>query len=368
MITQQNLTVIDGETLMDKRLPPTRFCVENLIPQGLCILGGAPKVGKSWFVLDLCVHIARGEPLWEFPVTKGEVLYFCLEDSERRIQERLNIVTDDVPPGLYFATGNTSIESGLCDFIRKFKQEHPDVIFVAIDTFQLIRTPTPDVSYGGDYAELRVLKELADELGICLLLVHHLRKMNDKDPVNKLSGSTGISGAADAIFVLDKNERMERFAMLHVSGRDIRDRKIQLELDKDTCVWTLIADSLTMPETLLPDEMAYLIGFVWRSKIHEFVGTNTELAHHVSKALEKDVNPKGLKQMMNRYRYRLEDLGVFFESKRSNGQKYVVVKYRPPSDGDPSDSSDSTSSAVEKSVSSVPCVPENVEEECEDEE
>ncbi len=192
MNTQQNLTVIDGETLIDKRLPPTRFCVESLIPQGLCILGGAPKVGKSWFVLDLCVHIARGEPLWEFPVTKGEVLYFCLEDSERRIQERLNIVTDDVPPGLYFATGNTSIESGLCDFIRKFKQEHPDVTFVAIDTFQLIRTPTPDVSYGGDYAELRVLKELADELGICLLLVHHLRKMNDKDPVNKLSGSTGI--------------------------------------------------------------------------------------------------------------------------------------------------------------------------------
>ena len=137
---------------------------------------------------------------------------------------------------------------------------------IAIDTFQLIRTPTPEVSYGGDYAELRILKELADELGICLLLVHHLRNMNDRDPVNKLSGSTGISGAVDAIFVLDKNERIERFATLYASGRDIRDRKIQLELDKDACIWTLISDSLTMPEMMLPDEMAYVFGFVWKSK------------------------------------------------------------------------------------------------------
>ena len=80
------LTVIDGETLMDKRLPPTKFCVDTLLPQGLCILGGSPKVGKSWPVLDLCVHVAQGSPLWGLDVTRGEVLYLCLEDSERRIQ------------------------------------------------------------------------------------------------------------------------------------------------------------------------------------------------------------------------------------------------------------------------------------------
>ena len=108
---------------------------------------------------------------------------------------------------------------------------------------------------------------------------------------------------------------------------------------------------------MLPDEMAYVFGFVWRSKNHGFVGTNTELAQHVSSALGKEVNPKGLKQMMNRYRYQLEDLGVFFESKRSNGQKYIVVKYRPPADGDSSASSDSVSSALTDSVSFVPFVP-----------
>ena len=110
---------------------------------------------------------------------------------------------------------------------------------------------------------------VARKLGICLLLVHHLRKMNDRDPVNKLSGSTGISGAVDAIFVLDKNERIERLATFYASGRDIRDRKIQLELDKDTCVWTLISDSLTVSETMLPDEMACIYGFAMRSARRE---------------------------------------------------------------------------------------------------
>lgn len=145
------LTVIDGETLMDKRLPPTKFCVDTLLPQGLCILGGSPKVGKSWLVLDLCVHVAQGTPLWGLDVTRGDVLYLCLEDSERRIQERLNTITDNVPDGMYFATGCTSIESGVCDWLRDFKRQHPEVSLIAIDTFQLIRTPTPEVSYEGRF-------------------------------------------------------------------------------------------------------------------------------------------------------------------------------------------------------------------------
>lgn len=110
-----------------------------------------------------------------------------------------------------------------------------------------------------------------------------------------------------------------------------------------------------MPKTTLPDELISLYYFM--TGANEFIGTNTELAGY----LRKDISPKGLKQMMNRYRYQLEDLGVFFESKRSNGQKYVVVKYRPPSDGDLSASSDSVSSALTDSVPFVPCVPaENV--------
>lgn len=173
--------------------------------------------------------------MWELSVTQGEMLYLYLEGSERRIQERLNSITDVVPPGLCLAVGNTSIESGVCDWIRKFKHEHPAVTLVASDTFRLIRIPTTDVSYGKDYVEPQPLHALAEELKNCFLLVHRLRKMRDKDPINKLSGNTGIAGAVDTIYVLKKNERVENSTTLYASGRDIRDCKIKLEVEPTAC-------------------------------------------------------------------------------------------------------------------------------------
>ena len=350
------LTVIDGETLIDKRLPPTKYFVDTLLPQGISILGGAPKVGKSWFVLDLCIHIARGEPLWNLPVSRGEVLYICLEDTEIRTQERLNTVTDDVPSGLYFAWGQTSLEDGLCEFIRTFKGKHPALALVAIDTFQMIRTPTNDVSYGGDYAEIQPLKALAEELNISLLLVHHLRKANDKDPTNTLSGSTGIAGAMDAIFIMERHRRGENKAKIFASGRDIRDREIELEFDSERCVWNLVNDSLQNPEIAMPSEMVALVEFMKSG--NQYYGSNSGLADELTKILGREVSPKGMKQSMNKWRYKLEEVGVSFESKRSNGQKLLRVKYNPPSAGDASDSSDSKNGAVNICVPSVPCVPD----------
>jgi hypothetical protein len=241
-----------------------------------------------------------------------------------------------------------------------------------IVTLQLIRNPTNDVSYGNDYAELRVLKALAEELGICLLLVHHLRKMNDSDPVNRLSGSSGISGAVDAVYILDKPMRSGNRATLIASGRDIRDRKIELEMNPQSCIWTLISDTLTQPQRNLPDELAALYGFLKESKEREIVITNSGLADALSAFMEKEVNPKGLKQTMNKYRYELESFGVFFESRRSNGQKYVAIKYDEARDSylqkkedniesDSSVSSASSYAALKTSVPFVPCDPVRTE-------
>ena len=186
------LAVIDSETLLDTRLAPTKFCVDTLLPEGLCILGGAPKIGKSWMVLDLCVRVAKGEDIWNLRTRKGTVLYLCLEDSHQRIKNRLNTVTNEGSCDLYFATESKTMADGLCDQIREFYREHPDIVLVAIDTFQLIRDCTAEASYAGDYQDMQVLKHLAEELHITILLVHHLRKLGDSDPLNKISGTTGL--------------------------------------------------------------------------------------------------------------------------------------------------------------------------------
>ena len=226
------LAVIDGETLMDMKLPPTKFCVETLLPQGMCILGGASKIGKSWWVLDLCVRIAKGEPMWDLKTTKGTTLYLCLEDTLRRVQNRLLCITDEVPPNTFFAISAGTLSDGLCEQIREFVKEHPDTVFVAVDTFQIVRNNNIDTSYANDYDEIRLLKQLADELNICLLIVHHLRKQGDSDPFNKLTGTTGIVGAVDTAFVLDKSKRNADSATLYCTGRDVEDRQLELQFSK----------------------------------------------------------------------------------------------------------------------------------------
>ena len=82
----KRLTVIDGESLMDTRLPKRSFCIETLLPEGISMLGGAPKIGKSWMVLDIGVRVAKGESIWSLPTKRGTVLYLALEDSGTALQ------------------------------------------------------------------------------------------------------------------------------------------------------------------------------------------------------------------------------------------------------------------------------------------
>lgn len=353
MTTKTKLTVIDGETLMEMKLPPTKFCVETLLPQGICMLGGAPKIGKSWLVLDLCIRIAKGEPIWSLPTKKGTTLYLCLEDPLRRVQERLNMLTDDVPPNAYFAIAAGTLADGLCEQIRKFVSEHPDTVLVAIDTFQIVHTGCIDTSYANDYGEVRQMKQLADELNISILLVHHLRKQGDSDPLNKLSGTTGISGAVDAVFVLDKSKRNAQGATLICTGRDIEYREMELKLSKETCAWEMVSDSIENPQLILPEEMISLINFM--KQIVSYSGSNTEFAERFNSFTGKSVTSKGLKQMMNRWRYALEDHGVRFENHRSNGQRLVDIFYS--SAGDESAVSDGNLPCGEACVPSVTCDP-----------
>lgn len=347
------LEVVDGETLMDMQFPKSRFCIQSLLPQGVSILGGAPKIGKSWMVLDWCVRIAKGESVWNLPTEKGTVLYLCLEDSLARIQDRLNCITDEVPSNLYVATKSESIETGLIQQIQNFIINHSDTNLIVIDTFQMIRNSSSELSYSNDYNEIGKLKRYADEIGLSILLVHHLRKQGDSDPLNKLSGTTGISGAVDAVFVLGKDKRNENKANLLCTGRDIEQREFQLSFNKENCTWDLINDSLENPVPTLPIEMIDFIKFMKVQKY--FKGSNTDLVDNFNSSNGYSLSAKSLKQMMNKFRYDLEDNGIKFASHRSNGQRLVEVSY--PSASDSSAVSDEEIVSAKTSVPFVPCDP-----------
>ena len=326
----KKLAVVDGETLMDMRIKPISFCIDSLLPQGVSMLCGAPKIGKSWLVLDWCVRIAKGEEVWNFKTTKGTTLYLCLEDNLSRIQQRLNEITDEFPNNVFFATSSCSLPDGLAEQIESFVAEHKDTVLVVIDTFQMIRSKNKDTTYANDYQEIEELKRLADKLKISLLLVHHLRKQGDNDPLNKISGTTGISGAVDTTFILDKSKRSQNNATMICTGRDIEYRELELNFSKDNHIWDLVSDSVESPEILLQDEMIQLIEFM--KKVIIFKGTNTEFAEEYNSFCRKEISAKALKQMMNKWRYELESNNIYFSSYRSNGKRFVNVHYMPDSD------------------------------------
>ena len=322
---ERKLVAVDGESLWDMEFAARRFCIRGLLPQGLCVLGGAPKIGKSWLVLDWCIRIARGDAVWGMEVNQGTTLYLCLEDTLQRVQHRVYCMSEEGTPNAYFATAVGTLADDLESQISSFLLLHPDTVLIVVDTFQMVRGNANEPSYGGDYQDMQKLKRIADTHNITVLLVHHLRKQGDRDPVNRLSGTTGISGAVDAVFVLDRKERAQNAALLVCTGRDVEYRELELRFSRERCVWDLVSDSAEKPEQLLPKELGLLLEYM--KEVKSFTGGNTELTEAFNSHSGSTLEPKKLKQLMNCWKEPLRELGLSFHSYRSNGQRLVEVRY-----------------------------------------
>ncbi len=230
--------------LMAAEIPDLNWAVEGLLCQGLAILAGAPKIGKSWLALFLTACVALGhKALGAMAVQSGEVLYLALEDTERRLQDRLKKVIGegDVPSRLFFEThcgdlGATGVKS-----IRGWLSEHPDARLVVIDALAKVTPPRDSRknAYNEDYALVGKIKALADEFGVCILVVHHVRKAGTKDFLKSVSGSFGLTGGADTILVL-KRKRNELSATLDVTGRDVEEAELALQFSSTTGRWKLL--------------------------------------------------------------------------------------------------------------------------------
>ena len=322
------LETINAEDLQNRTYEPTPFLVDELIPEGLHILAGAPKIGKSWLALWLCLCVAQGQSLWNFAVTQGEVLYLSLEDSYRRIQSRLFDLTDDAPQTLHFAILADTLKHGLEQQIEQFLTEHPATKLVVIDTLQRVRGTGSDSNlYANDYQDIGLLKRLADKQHIAILLIHHLRKLHDDDPMNMISGSTGLSGAADSAFVLQKNARSANAASLHCTGRDIPDRTLKLELDEDDHVWKLLADSKTCSSAskISALQLVYLLSDLLRAD-SEYLDSPSALSTKIDPDGSLGITPKKITRLVRESVAALRGNGILADTYRSNGKRRISLK------------------------------------------
>lgn len=242
---KERLSIISAVDLQAANLPPTAFLVDKILPAGTSILSAASKIGKSWMVLDMALCIASGEPFMGYQTKKCGVLYLALEDSQARLQSRMNkiLAGRKAPAGFDFATEACSLDEGLLKLLGNYFDTHSNAKLVIIDTLQKIRgkaLPRED-AYAQDYREMGAVKSFLDKRGLSVLFVHHNRKLrDDADPFNMISGTNGIMGAADTIWTIVKSSRTKGEATLYVTGRDVEQLETVVEFDKGKFRWKVM--------------------------------------------------------------------------------------------------------------------------------
>jgi hypothetical protein len=252
-------------------------------------------------------------------------LYLCLEDSFARIQSRLFEITDEAPSKLHFAVMSDVIGNGLELQIENFIKITP-----AQDLLSLIPCKSSQKyfrkceSHAADYDDITALKQIADRYKLAVVLVHHLRKSVDNDPLNMISGTTGIAGGADSNFVLQKDKRTENTATLICTGRDIEQRELLLEFNKETFLWELIKP-IQSAEKMVDKSMILISDFM--KSTAEFTGTATELAEQLKGFSGADHRPAVLKKKIIKHMAYLNQNNIHYAENRTFERREFTLRY-----------------------------------------
>lgn len=324
------LETVSMAELYDTVYPSKPPLIDGLLYTGTYLFAGAPKLGKSFLMAQIAYHISRGIPLWDYPVRKAAALYLALEDDYRRLQERLyRMFGTNGADNLFFSVSAGNLGNGLDEQLEEFMKQHTDTRLIIIDTLQKVREVGGDnYSYANDYEIITRIKQFADSYGICILLVHHTRKQGSDDKFDMISGTTGLLGAADGAFLLQKEKRIGNAVTLEVSGRDQQEQKLYLLRNPETLLWDFQKAETELwkepPEPLLEeiDKRITADCPLWQ-------GTATELAAW----LETELQPNSLARKLNVLSGRLlNEYGIFYKRERCHEGRMIKL-YRGERDG-----------------------------------
>ncbi|MCB1502638.1 MAG: AAA family ATPase [Bauldia sp.] len=250
---------ITARELCDLEFAPIKFVVPGYVVEGLTLLAGKPKIGKSWLSMDIALAVsAGGECLGGIGCEQGDVLYLALEDNRRRLQSRIRKLWQiealanwtPVPERLHLATEWPRANEGGVAAIRQWIDQHPGARLVIVDVlamFKAIAKRHDQTLYEADYLAIKELQALAMETGVAFIVVHHTRKSGaESDPFEKVSGTLGLSGAADTTIILDRDQNG---CTLYGRGRDIEEIETAVEFDRQFCRWRALGNATEVRRT-----------------------------------------------------------------------------------------------------------------------
>jgi RecA-family ATPase len=229
--------------MLEEQSPPIDFTINNYMPIGLTILGGRPKIGKSWMALQIAEAVGSGGLFLGEETNQGSVLYITYEDGYERLVDRLkqkNIQAEQAPdleimPGgeAGISLGDLSIPDGL-EIIEEYAARYRLII---IDTF----SRAFNIDYNKNKEVTRVLSPIqqkALENRISILILDHTRKSSkySTEPFENLLGATAKVAVSDTIWIMSGNAES---ITLDVTSRDFEGRKINIALDQDNMIWYL---------------------------------------------------------------------------------------------------------------------------------
>jgi hypothetical protein len=241
--------ITNARDLMAKVFPDIKWVIPDILPEGVTIFAGKPKMGKSWLALNLAIATATGgRALGRIQVEPGSVLYLALEDNERRLQTRMSKLLQGavIPDRLDLAIawqrmGDDTL--GLA-WLVGWIEAHPDARLIVIDTLAKVRPPMGKSSniYEHDYNTVQGLKAISDQHNVAILIIHHVRKGTSDDPLELISGSFGLSGGVDGAIILAR-DRGQADAVLHITGRDVEEKELAMVWSAEFALWTIAGDA-----------------------------------------------------------------------------------------------------------------------------
>ena len=241
LISEEPFTM---NSLSKADLPATKWLVKDIIPEGLGIIAGAPKAGKSMLLLQLCYCLGNGydEFLgYEIP-NKANIVYYDFESNSNLIKNRIsNMFPNEEPPkNVYIHQEPLTYEEGFLELMKGHIKKY-DADLVVVDMYtQVARTTGADSeSYIPKARELVKYKDLAELYGITIILVMHTRKSDKprKIAVEDIMGSQAYTGTTQFNIVIGKtldckgNEHVINFVETNRAGAEL---DLVLRLDPET--------------------------------------------------------------------------------------------------------------------------------------
>ena len=218
--------------LEKKDIPPLRWLVEGLLPEGVSMLAGPPKSYKSYLALFLALCISLGIQFFGRKTSRTSCIYFDLESTERRAKIRTEQVGLGFPDNFYVIPWSEEVGTLGKGFEQTLLYEliEHDAKLAIIDVFQSIRPPMKrtQTGYDRDYEDIAPIRKIASETGASIILVNHTVKMKQSNVFNQVAGSIGTFGALDAMWVIDREDPYGAEASFYVTGRDLEPQKLSI--------------------------------------------------------------------------------------------------------------------------------------------